>query len=89
MAKKTTDTATLAKPRKARAATVKYFLAEIEGKVGRVLVVAHSQVAAINAIVKLTPATPMDLLQAGKNGLDVLDVTRPTEPAPASLAAVA
>ena len=77
MAKKTADTATPAKPRKPRTSSPKHFIAKVHGANIPVIVVARTQVDAINALLTLTPATASDLMRAGAEGYPVLDLSAP------------
>lgn len=69
------------KARKARARKPLYFIAKVHGGCGRLIVVAHHHKDALNALVTLTPATPPDLVIAGRSNSEFLDITMSTKSA--------
>ena len=64
-----------AAPKKTRVRQAKYFVATLRGSSQPVLVVAKSHKAAQTAMLTLAPATPADLVSAGKNSYAVVDTT--------------
>lgn len=79
MAKKTVDPN---KPKKARQATAKYFVARITGDPAPTVVIAKTQSAALDAILSLKAGTPADLVKCGQENWRVIDTTKlPEEPA--------
>jgi hypothetical protein len=74
MSKKPADpNATPAKPRAKRTRAAKYFLATWPGSETPTLS------AAFERVITLKPATPLDLVDAGRNGYAVIDATAAKE----------
>jgi hypothetical protein len=65
--------ATTDKPKRTR--QPKYFIARLTGVEDDILVVAKTQESAFDALVQLRPATPKDILQAGRDELKIIDIT--------------
>ena len=80
MSKKPADpNATPAKPRAKRTRAAKHFLATWPGSETPTLVIAPTLSAAFERVITLKPATPLDLVDAGRNGYAVIDATAAKE----------
>jgi hypothetical protein len=85
MAKNSTSS-TSTTPKKTRVRKPAYFVATLESG-DSFIVVAKTQKDALNAVVTIKPATPQDLLKAGKEETRFIDTTTPAQTGNADTAA--
>ena len=80
MAKSSTQSSTspTSTTKKTRTRHAQSYLATI-ADADPVIVIAHSHKAALQAVITLKPATPAQLMAAGKDGYRVIDTTAPAQ----------